>query len=334
MDSTSLAVHKELIIVDGHCDSVLDMVGMSFTQKGKAPPRDFYADTSWCHVDLPKLQRAGVTCQTMTLFTDDPQVPFATQHAMMLSDKVDEIIGGSEDLVPAFCAGDIRKAKADGKIALMKSIEGGEAIGTDLGLLREFHRRGVRIFGLTYNRPGPIGRGLGAPGSGGLTPFGRAVVAEAAKIGMVIDVSHLSDEGLADVLKITEVPFVASHSNSRRVNGHNRNLTDEQLKAIANKGGLIGLTYPGVFVDSDPRKVSFRRLMDHLDHMLDVAGADHIGLGSDFDGYTLPYGIAMTSCLDVPKITDYLLKNGLSLEDTAKVMGKNWLRVIQEVAGA
>lgn len=325
--------YEDMIIIDGHCDTILDLVGESFTQKNDSV-RDFYEEASWGHVDLPKLREAGVTCQTMAMYVSDDKVNRAAELTRQFSDKIDEIVQGNRELTTALRAADILRAKADGRIALLKSIEGGEAMADDQGgfdLMKEFYDRGVRMAGLTYNRTNPFGRGLGTPGTGGLTPYGKRAVDEMARLGMIVDVSHMSDESLADVLERTEVPVAASHSNSRSIHPRPRNLTDPQLEAIAATGGLAGLMFPGVFVDAVPAKVTFDRLMEHLDHMLSVAGPDHVGLGSDFDGFTPPYGVCMESSRDLPKIAGYLLGKGWSREDTAKIMGGNWLRVIKDV---
>ncbi len=327
---------KDFLIIDGHCDSILDFVGESFTQKNSSV-RDFFEEAEWGHVDFPKLRRAGVTCQTMAMYVHDDLVPQAFEKTCFYSRKIDEIIASHGDVIAALCAEDILRAKREGKVALLKSIEGGEALadgeGKSYDRIRYFHDRNVRLAGLTYNRINPFGRGLDTPGATGLTDYGKGAIDEMARLGMILDVSHMSDESLADALERTELPLVASHSNSRSVHGRSRNLTDPQLEAIAATGGLAGLMYPGVFVDGDPQRVTFRRLMDHLDHMLSVVGPDHVGLGSDFDGYTAPYGVCMTSALDVPKIARHMLDAGWSEEDTAKVMGLNWLRVIGRVCG-
>ncbi len=327
---------RDYLIIDGHCDTVLDLVGESFTRKG-SPSRDFTRDEGWGHVDLEKLRKGGVTCQTMAMYVRDELVDRAFEKTCEYSRKIDELCASHSDLIPALTAGDIERAKEEGKIALFKSIEGGEAIADPEGKSYErigyFYDRGVRMAGLTYNRINPFGRGLDTPGSTGLTEYGKGAIDEMGRLGMIVDVSHMSDESLADALERTELPLVASHSNSRTVHGRSRNLTDAQLEKIAGTGGLVGLMFPGVFVDGDPKRVTFERLMEHLDHMLSVVGPNHVGLGSDFDGFTAPYGVCMESAVELPKIADHLLESGWSDEDTAQVMGGNWLRVIKKVCG-
>lgn len=330
MNKKAEELHKKLIVIDGHCDTALDLGGVSFRHPDRES-RDFFTDSADCHVDLPKLKKGGITCQTMAVYTPDELVEQSYEHTVRLSDVIDTLF--KDDVMQALKGRDIRKAKRENKTSLLKSLEGSDAIGTTLEGLREFYDRGFRMAGLTYNRINALGRGCGTPGTSGLTDFGKKVVAEMARLGMIVDVSHLSDEGLEDLLEITERPIVASHSNARAVEPHRRNLTDRQLEAIAETDGLVGLTFPGVFIHKEPEKVSFARLMEHLEHMLSIIGPRHIGLGSDFDGFTAPYGVCMHSTVDTVKITEHLLSLGRSEEDIAMIMGGNWLRVIDEVVG-
>ena len=152
-------------------------------------------------------------------------------------------------------------------------------------------------------------------------------------LSMVVDASHLSDASLADLLAVAQRPVVASHSNSRALVPNRRNLTDAQAEGIAATGGLIGLTFAGCFIDSDPAKVTKERFFEHLEHMISVVGPDHVGLGSDFDGFSEALGVAFSSPAELPWITERLLEKGHSPEDTAKVMGGNWMRVFREIIG-
>lgn len=323
-------IHNSLTIIDGHCDTALDLEGMSYTRPG-SEPRDFFSESKYGHIDLPRLQKAGICCQTMAIYTPDELVKKSYEHTNRLSNSIDKLFGKS--IIRALNGNDIRKAKQLGITSILKSIEGSDAIESDLNRLNEFYQKGFRMAGLAYNRINALGRGCGTPGTSGLTDFGKQVVQEMARLGMIVDVSHLSDEGLEDLLLITERPIVASHSNARAIEPHRRNLTDRQMEAIASTGGLIGLTYPGVFIHHEPEKVTFQRLMEHLDHMLAVVGSAHIGLGSDFDGFTSPYGVCMSSCLDTTKITEHLLTKNWKTEEIFQIMGGNWLRIIDEVVG-
>lgn len=331
------AFHDGLIVIDGHCDTALDMAGESWgdEQRGK-PPRDFLARGSSGHVDLPRLQEAGVTCQTMALFTDTRRVAEASSWTWHLLDTVEQVWERTTDFVPARCAGDIIAAKRAGLVSGMLAIEGGEAIGDPEGgleRLEAFYRRGVRLMTLTWSRRNAIGRGVTVEGSDGLSDFGRQVVARMEELGMLVDASHLSDESLLDLFETARRPIVASHSNSRELCAHPRNLTDALARRIADSGGLVSLTFAGVFIDPDPSRVSFERFMEHLEHMIAVAGSDHVGLGSDFDGWSERYGVALPDCTWMPAITAALLGRGYGRDEVAAIMGGNWLRVIHDVVG-
>lgn len=322
--------------MDGHCDTVLDLVGLSLSS-AERKPRDFFAEGSRGHVDLPRLRRGGVGCQIFALFTEDALVDRAREHTWRLFETMEGLFDDGKGMTLARKAADILKARNEGKVAAMLSIEGGEAIGEDIGALRSFHERGLRLMGLTWNRRNAIGRGAGTggpeDGRGGLTPFGIEVVREMERLGMVVDASHLSDEALEDLLAVAERPVVASHSNSRALVPNRRNLTDAQAEAIAATGGLIGITFAGLFVDPKPAKVTKERVLEHLEHFLGLVGADHVGLGSDFDGFTEAFGLAFSSSAEFPWIAEALLARGHGREEVAKIMGGNWLRVIGEVCG-
>ncbi len=331
------AFHDSLIVIDGHCDTALDLVGESWgDSKEPKPPRDFFERGTTGHLDLPRLIEAGVTCQAMALFTDTKRIAEATDWTWKLLEAVEGTFAHGGAFVPARCAADIRAAKKTGKVSGLLTIEGGEAIGgPEHGLenLEAFYARGVRLMTLTWSRRNAIGRGTGVEGTDGLTDFGRKVVSRMEKLGMILDASHLSDQGLLDLLEVAEAPIVASHSNSRALCAHARNLTDELALRIAKTGGLVALTFAGVFIDKEPAKVNFDRFMEHLEHMISLVGPEHVGLGSDFDGWTEKYGVAMADCSHLPEVTAALLERGHPREDLAAIMGGNWLRVIEAVVG-
>jgi Zn-dependent dipeptidase, microsomal dipeptidase homolog len=334
MDSAEL--HKSIIVIDGHCDSVDDLVGLSFASPGKGK-RDFL-QRSWGHVDLPRLLAGGVTCQFMAMFVDDEYMADPRGHTLRLLEALESVYSRTDRFRLARSAADIRRAKEEGCVASLMTIEGGEAIGESLPELRAFYDRGVRLMTLTWNRRNAIGRGAGTgdpavDGTGGLSDFGRKVVAEMERLGMMVDASHLSDEALDDLLEIAQRPVVASHSNSREVCGHRRNLKDGQVERIAATGGLVAATFAGVFVDPTPARVGLERFLDHVDRLVSVAGADHVGIGSDFDGYSERLGVVLPDCSHMGELTAGLLGRGHSPDDVRKIMGGNWLRLIGEVVG-
>lgn len=325
-------LHDSLVVIDGHCDTAIPAAGFDFKSQ-PVTPLDVAVRNASGHVDVPRLLEGGVTAQFFALFCDTVFLPEAKAHTYRLLDAIEAGVGRSPAAFMARKAADVAEAKRAGKLAAFLTIEGGEAIGESLDDLRAFYERGVRLMGLTWNRVNAIGRGADHPGPDGLTPFGRRVVAEMERLGMIVDASHLCDQALDELLALAERPVVASHSNSRSVCDHRRNLSDAQAERIASTGGLIGVTFAGVFVDSDPAKVSVSRVLDHVDRLVQVAGADHVGLGSDFDGFTAPYGLVMNDCAGMGAVTSGLEARGYAPADIAKIMGGNWLRVIEEIVG-
>jgi membrane dipeptidase len=330
MDAAEL--HRELLVIDGHCDSALDAAGCSATDPAMGV-RDLGLRGSRGQVDIPRLIEAGVSAQFFALYTEEPYLDRATAHTWALLETMEALLKRYPSASLALGADDALKAKAEGRLAAFLAIEGGEAIGESLDELRAFYARGVRLMTLTWNRRNAIARGVGDPGKGGLSAFGREVVAEMERLGMIVDVSHLSDEALDDVLAVATRPLVASHSNAKALLAHRRNLSDSQLARIAATGGLVGLTFAGVFVDAEPSRVTLERALDHLDRLVQAAGTDHVGLGTDFDGFTAPYGMVMKDCTGLPLLTEGLLRRGYAEADIRKLMGMNWLRVIREVIG-
>jgi membrane dipeptidase len=328
-------IHQRAIVVDGHCDTILNVIG-----RGLYPPHhelDFFARNDSCHIDLPRLKEGGVTCQVMALYIEPQYKPTrSARRALELLDALYSLFDRSDDFHLVTTARGIEEAKEKGTVAGLISIEGGEAVEGSLSLLRSFYRLGVRAMGLTWNQRNDIADGVGENSSkSGLTDFGISVVKEMEKLGMLVDVSHLSDSSFWSVHEIADRPYIASHSNCRAIASHRRNLTDDQIEAIAKKGGVIGVVFAPGFVDDDPKKVSLQRLCDHVDHIKHIAGIDHVGLGSDFDGYSSTPGnpLVMKDVSELPLFTQELARRGYSEEDILKVLGGNWLRVYREVLG-
>jgi membrane dipeptidase len=326
------AFHESLTIVDGHCDSILDAVGQSWTD-GAAPPRDLTLRSAQGHLDIPRLLEGGVSGQVMALFTSQKIVERATAHSHMLLDELEKLCSRDRRMAIGTKVADLDRAKAEKRICAFIGIEGGDALGGSLDELRVFYARGVRLMTLLWSRSNALGRGTGTPGSGGLTDFGRAVVAEMERLGMVVDVSHCADETLEDVLAVATRPIVASHSNSRVLCPHERNLTDEYAARIAATGGLVALTFAGLFVDQDPAKVSLERFIDHIEHLLAIVGPDHLGLGSDFDGFGERSGIVLKDCSFLPDLTAGMLRRGIPAATVAAIMGGTWRRVLGQIIG-
>src|ERR1044071_9225795 len=277
------------------------------------------------------------------------------------------------DLMLATSAADIRRAKRQHKIAALMGIEGGHAIENSLATLREFHRLGVRYMTLTWNNTNDwADAARGEKTHHGLSPFGEEVVREMNRLGMLVDVSHVSDETMSDALDISKAPIIASHSSARALSNVPRNIPDDLLRRIAKNGGVIQVNFYSVFVDTktvspqsderdarlkaqqdainqkykdDPERLAeesdkleaanplpplpISKLIDHIDHIVKVAGIDHVGLGPDFDGANdFPEGARDESMM--PNITYELLKRGYSEQDIDKILGGNFLRVFAQ----
>jgi membrane dipeptidase len=329
-------IHEKAIIIDAHCDTLLGIAGRGSHGFPGMPAgrRDFFQRNEGGHIDLPRLKEGGVTCQVMALYIEPQYKPTrSARRTLELLDSFYSLLDQSEEFHLATTAADIEKVKRDGDVCALLSIEGGEAIEGRLSVLRDFHRLGVRAIGLTWNERNDIADGQGEKSAGsGLTDFGISVVKEMERLGMLVDVSHLSDTSFWAVDKVSERPYIASHSNCRALSSASRNLTDPMIEALAKKGGVIGVVFAGGFIDDDPAKVSLSRLCDHIDHVRKVVGIDHVGLGSDFDGFGVQpgSGIVMKDASGFPALTEELVSRGYSEEETRKVLGGNWLRLYTE----
>lgn len=341
------ALHRSAFVADGHADTLGRLYFEGGTLAGPAPER---------HVDLDRLARGGVALQVMACcpVREHPPVGTTPAHARAVFGMLDlahrelaahpelRLIDGAAALENLAAA-----RRAGGReIGVVLAIEGGEALEGDLALLRVYHRLGVRLLTLTHNPRNELADGVGeAESGGGLTHFGRQAVAEMNRLGMVIDVSHLSPAGFWQVLGASSAPVVASHSNAQALCRHRRNLTDEQAKALAEQGGVIGVTFAPQFLRDAPEGATatldrFRRwaaastsltdVLDHLDHFMELVGPEHLSLGSDFDGIdAVPAGLEDASRL--PALTRGLLERGYPEEAVRGILGGNLRRLFQTV---
>jgi len=327
--------------------------------------------------DLGHWRRGGIRAQVFAVWVDTIYGPHrATRRAIQQIDAFHELCRRHPDQIELARTGaDVRRIAKSGKLAGLISLEGGLALENDLSVLRAFHRLGVSSMTLTHsNTIDWVDSSTDAPRSNGLSDFGRQVIAEMNRLGMVVDVSHVSDQAVRDVVAVSSVPVIASHSCAKALCEHQRNLTDELLKAIADKGGVIGVNFYASFLDlrsweatlaargnllhnlnqpptiapEDLDRVAGRRLIeffqdrvpvpglerliDHLAHMVNVAGEDHIGLGSDLGAPGIPLPVGIETPADFPKVTDGLLRRGLSEAVVEKVLGGNFLRLWDGVA--
>lgn len=321
----SAKLHAESLVIDAHCDTVLRIIRNGYAL-GK--------DNSEGHVDLPRLRRGGVNLQFFALYIEPQFKPDrATRRVLELLDAFYREQSANEDVLSvATSARDIRLAGEQGKISALLSIEGGEALEGELGVLRMLYRLGVRAIGLTWNQRNQIADGVGEKSAGGgLTDFGRQVVAEMNKLGMIIDVSHLSERSFWDCIDVSEHPIIASHSNARALCGHVRNLTDQQIQALAGQGGVMGINLSSEFLVDDGQ-ASIADVVRHIEHICTLVGPGHVGLGADFDGITTPPH-DLPDAGHLPALTAALVNKGFDEHTIRGFLGENFMRVIERVIG-
>jgi len=372
-EARALRVHREAIVVDTHADT---------TPRFQDPDFDFAARhaKSDVRIDLPRAREGGLDVQFWSIWVGNVEGDGrAIREAMERIDAVWELARRyPNDVVVATDVASIRRGVAEGKLVSLMGVEGGHMIENKLSVLRDFYRLGVRYMTLTHafhtawaDSAGMASQPL-PPKNGGLTPFGVEVVHEMNRLGMMVDVSHVSDQTFWDALRASQAPVIASHSSCRAIYDHPRNLSDDMLRALAEKGGVVMINYyPGyddpeaapriaawfarhgaelgalrekyagdaramsqamkAIAAADPvPQGSLENVLDHFDHALRVAGEDHVGLGSDFDGVpSFPVGLDEVNLL--PNVTRGLLARGWSEAVVRKVLGENLLRTMREV---
>jgi len=335
LDDRTKELHRASLVVDTHCDTLKCMMPM-FTL-----PRDSQWDdrsdigmgvrSSLGHIDLPRLKEGGVDCQVFAISSvRDRTRPYALRTAMEMIDIFySECAAHLDAITPVTTHREIVEAAAGGKIAAMLSIEGADIIEGKVGLLRVFHRLGVRMVGLVHSLRNELADGVadGRTG-GGLSELGVEVIEELDRLGMLIDISHLSDAGFWDLIEVAKGPVMASHSNARAVCDHPRNMMDDMIRAMADRGGVMGMNFAPGFVH--PTQATVQGVVDHIDYIVSIVGPNHIGLGSDFDG--IPYTPeGLEDVTRMPNITAELLKRDYSEEDIKKILGENHLRMMKAV---
>ncbi|MFZ5650012.1 MAG: dipeptidase [Bacillota bacterium] len=321
IDKTARELHFSSLVVDAHCDT-LTVLDRQERRLGQQSQRG--------HVDIPRLAQGGVNLQFFAVFISKEYRDNPLARALQVFDTFfAEMEGNSEAAGIVYSPQDIESIVSRNKVAALLTVEGGEALAGRIEVLRMFYRIGVRGLTLTWNGRNELGDGVSEAGTGGgLTRFGVSVVREMNRLGMLVDVSHLSEKGFWDVLKESDRPVIASHSNCRALHDHPRNLWDQQIKVLAAGGGVVGLCFYPPFLGSG--QASLEMLLDHAVHLAGVAGVDYIGLGSDFDGIeSVVPGINDVTCL--PMLTEGLLRRGFSPGEVKKILGGNFLRVIKQV---
>lgn len=318
-------LHHHILTLDSHCDTP-----MFFVQGVRFDHRDDHV-----LVDLHKMQEGGLDASIMVAYLpqkerDEAALKAATQYAGDILDQLEKMVGENSDHVAfASTPQELYALKHQGRKAIMKGIENGYAIGKDLSLLKHFQDRGVVYITLCHNGDNDIcdsARGKGE--HGGLSAFGREVVAEMNRLGLLIDLSHAAESTFWDVLKESRQPVVCSHSSCKALCDHPRNLTDAQMKALAGQGGVMQVTFYEGFLRRDGQ-ATIQDALAHIDHAVQVMGIDHVGIGTDFDGDGGVPGLASAS--ELINLTRGLLRRGYSPEDIQKLWGGNFLRVMSKI---
>jgi membrane dipeptidase len=342
----AINLHKKSLVVDFHCDAVLATLPDSAYIIESGAKRNLHERSSHGHVDIPRLVEGGVDCQVFSHFVEPIYNPVAPARMLQVLGYSLQEIGKSDKVALVSKYDDIIKNNGE-RVSIIVGFEGGEAIGQDLRILNIFYRLGLRRLTLTWNNRNAIADGVSwQRGKGGLTEFGYEVVSECNRLGIIVDVSHITDQGFWDTLEASKNPIIASHSNCRALCGSMRNLKDEMIKALAEKGGVMGVNYVPFFLtdintaklragDVDERKktesVTVDRVVDHIDHIVEIQGdTNHIGLGSDFDGVPAIAG-GLEDASKLPNLTKALVVRGYSDDDIEKILGGNFLRVIRKI---
>jgi membrane dipeptidase len=327
------------IFVDAHSDILNDIHPRRLLGEREVLEKDW----------VPRMKKGQIDLRVVAIFSDSAYLPeLALRRGLDLIATLYEEIDESPRSVLCTTCDDIRRAKEEGKVGFILGMEGAEPLGSDPQLLRIFYRLGLRILGFTHAL-----RTYLADGSfifpkktghvGGLSDVGIEFLERAQAMGMIIDVSHLNDPSFWDVMQLAKGPLIASHSNCRSLTDHPRNLTDDQIRAVADRGGVIGVNACSLFVENG----DFEHLLKHIDHLVKVGGIEHTGLGPDFADYLLKYmtegerarlpldGIkpvrGFAGDEDFPKVAEKLAGRGYSENDIDLIMGENFVRVFGDV---
>ncbi|WP_434631970.1 dipeptidase [Thermoanaerobacterium thermosaccharolyticum] len=309
------------MFVDFHCDTLY------LIEKDN---RDITKKNDKGHIDLIRLDEGMVHLQVFATFVEPEYMrKDAATKTLKMIDKLYQLMEKTDKIKLILSGKDVEEAKNESKIGALLSIEGGEALEGDLALLRMFYKLGVRAMTLTWSLRNDLGDGILGSSDYGLTSFGKDVIKEMNRLGMIVDVSHLNERGFWDAINICEKPLIASHSDCKALCRHPRNLSDEQIKAIADKGGVIGINFCPNFLRDDDN-ASIEDVLDHIEHIVNLVGINHVGFGSDFDGIEkTPLGL--DDVASFPKILDGLKKRGFSDDEINSISHDNFERIIKEI---
>jgi membrane dipeptidase len=331
------SIHSKSIVVDTHNDTIGNMMAGPASQlRDFSLKRALGERSDEGQIDIPRIKEGGVDCLVFAMCVSNPTYRARRLRRLlqMLDVFYSEVEKNSDQIALTTTFQEILDTVKEGKIAAVISVEGGEALEGDIGVLRVMYKLGVRMLTLTHFPRNELGDGSRDDSGSHLTDFGIAVLEEMNKLGMIVDVSHLNETGFWDVMEKTDNPVIASHSNCKEFSDHHRNLTSEQIKALVKKEGVMNLSYCGGFIKQgvtrdNLNEVGLDEWLNHVDYLVNLVGSNHIGLGSDFDGGCGFSG--MDDVTKVPKVTRGLMTRGYSDEDIEKILGRNNLRVFKHV---
>jgi membrane dipeptidase len=371
------AIHDSATIVDTHADTPQRFLYENF-DIGSTDPKDIG------HISLDKARAGNLGGEFFSIWADPETTSghFAQSTFDMIDSVYEQAARHPDRMTMAFSVDDIERAHKQKKLAALMGIEGGHSIENDIRLLRDYYRLGVRYMTLSWSNTNEWADSSGdindpkVEHHNGLTDFGKQVVLEMNRLGMMVDISHVADKTFFDAIATSKAPVIASHSSARALTNHPRNMTDDMLRAVTTNGGVVQVNFYDAFIDENYRKAAeaqkkdadaaveariaelkaagkpvtyldkdrigrewaakiprppLKSLVDHIDHIAKVAGVDHVGLGSDFDGVSGATPEGIDSAADLPKITQALLDRGYSAEDIHKILGGNLLRVFRQV---
>jgi membrane dipeptidase len=362
-------IHFSSMIVDTHDDTTQRMLDAQFDLGVR------YKDGS---IDIPRMREGGLGAIFFSIWI--PSKIAGPEAVKQATDQIEAVLNQVKkhprDLTLATTSTGIRAARKDGKIAVLMGVEGGHMINSDLDELRKFASLGVRYLTLTHSGNDEwADSSTDKPMHNGLSAFGKDVVREMNRLGMIVDISHVSDKTFYDALEVSKAPLIASHSSCRAICDAARNMTDQMMKDLAAKGGVVQINYHVGFLSQEFRdaeksnpelekaiqaeiknrcgeneacqliegdrivrgymlagklpRVDYTKIVEHIDHAVKLVGSEHVGLGSDFDGAMMPFG--MEDATKLPAITEALLQKGYTERDIRKILGENTLRVMAEV---
>lgn len=304
--------------IDFHCDTITEL--HDHPEKGSLLKNSLY-------VDLEKLKKGGCFIQDFALWVDKKETPDVwKRYENLLGTFRREMEAWHRLICPIRCREDLREAEEEGKIGALLSVEGGEAAGGSVEKLERMYKDGVRLMTLTWNYPNEIGFPNGM--EGGITKKGREMVEAMENLHMIVDTSHLNDEGTREILMTCHVAPMASHSDARAVTGHRRNLPDDLIRLFGEKGGLIGLNFANHFTGAED-VTTLDSIVRHARHIRDVGGIDVLALGSDFDG--IEPKLELKDASEMDRLAEALKKGGFKEEEIEKIFWWNGERYLEDV---